>query len=70
MIILNWEHKEQRWVILIVYGGSWNMGSFKDPILDPLLFIIFLNDIFFFTKHIKIASYADDNTDYAVEDST
>ena len=31
----------------------------------PLLFNIFLNDIFYFIKDICIANYADDNTPYA-----
>ena len=34
--------------------------------LGPLLFNIFLNDIFLFTEHTKIANYADDNTPYAI----
>ena len=36
----------------------------KDQSWVPLLFSIFLNDIFFFIKDIKIASYADDTTPY------
>ena len=33
-------------------------------ILRPLLFNIFINDIFLFVKHTKITNYADDNTTY------
>ena len=34
-------------------------------ILGPLLFNIFLNDVFYFINDICIANYADDNTPYA-----
>ena len=40
------------------------------PILGPLLFNIFICDLFLFTNNIDIASYADDNTPYATSSKT
>ena len=37
--------------------------------LGPLLFNIFLSDIFFFVNDTEITNYAEDNTPYATEDS-
>ena len=38
--------------------------------LGPLLFNIYLNDLFYFTEEIGIVNYADDNTPYAIANDT
>ena len=63
------KERKQRTKIGTSYS-TWKEVKFGVPqgsILGPLLFNIFLNDMFYSIKEVKIANYADDNTTYSTD---
>ena len=64
----NWSNRRQRTRLNLAYI-SWEKKLLRVPqrsFLGPLLFNIFLYDLFFIMDGIDFASYADDNTPYTI----
>ena len=65
------ENRKQRTKVDGSYSswGNLKKGVQQGSILGPLLFNIFINDIFYFVNKSKLANFADDTTVYATEDN-
>ena len=71
-LVQNYLSNRKQWTKIISTGSSLLEIIFGVPQgsnLGPLLFNIFLIDLFFITEDTDIASYADDNTPYVIADN-
>ena len=60
-------NRKQRTKVNRTYS-FWLEIVLQGSVLDPLLFNIFLTDLFFILNDVDIAIYADDNTPYVIAD--
>ena len=69
LIILQKENKESKLTQVVAHIWIYFKASRKDQFSGPLLFDIFLCDLFWFVEEADIMSYADDNTPYVCSEN-